>query len=58
MLILFNCKKAMAGGVDFLAANAKSSAQLRVKGNRSNTLFKVPMSMTSLCSLTASLMRA
>lgn len=41
MLILYNCKKDMAGGVDFLAANAKSSAQLRVKGNRNNTLFKV-----------------
>lgn len=33
ILILFNCKKDMAGSVDFLAANAKSSAQLRVKGN-------------------------
>lgn len=33
ILILFNCKKEMAGSVDFLAANAKSSAQLRVKGN-------------------------
>lgn len=38
MLILFNCKKDMAGSVDFLAANAKSSAQLRVKGNRKNVL--------------------
>lgn len=40
VLILFNCKKAMAGSVDFLAANAKSSAQLRVKGDRNNTFFK------------------
>lgn len=37
MLILFNCKKDMAGSVDFLAANAKSSAQLRVKGSTNNT---------------------
>lgn len=57
MLILFNCKKDMAGGVDFLAANAKSSAQLRVKGNRNNTLV-VPMAMWSLCSLTATLTKA
>lgn len=32
MLILYNVHKDMAGGVDFSAANAKSSAQLRVKG--------------------------
>lgn len=32
MLILFNVRKDMAGGVDFSAANAKSSAHLRVKG--------------------------
>ncbi|GAA6066201.1 titin isoform X1, partial [Tachysurus ichikawai] len=31
MLILYNVRKDMAGGVDFSAANAKSSAQLRVK---------------------------
>lgn len=37
ILILYNCKKDMAGGVDFAAANAKSSAQLRVKGDRKNT---------------------
>lgn len=37
MLILFNCKMDMAGTVDFAAANAKSSAQLRVKGDRNNT---------------------
>lgn len=36
-MILYNCKKDMAGGVDFAAANAKSSAQLRVKGDRKNT---------------------
>ena len=36
-MILFNCKKDMAGAVDFTAANAKSSAQLRVKGDRKNT---------------------
>lgn len=36
VLILFNCKKDMAGSVDFAAANAKSSAQLRVKGDSSN----------------------
>lgn len=32
MLILYNVRVDMAGGVDFSAANAKSSAQLRVKG--------------------------
>ena len=32
MLILYNVRKDMAGGVDFQAANAKSNAQLRVKG--------------------------
>lgn len=36
ILILYNCKMDMAGGVDFSAANAKSSAQLRVKGDRNN----------------------
>lgn len=36
MLILFNCRKDMAGNVDFSAANAKSSAQLRVKGDTRN----------------------
>lgn len=35
VLILFNCRKDMAGSVDFAAANAKSSAQLRVKGDSS-----------------------
>lgn len=35
VLILFNCRKDMAGSVDFAAANAKSSAQLRVKGDAS-----------------------
>lgn len=34
ILVLFNCRKDMAGNVDFSAANAKSSAQLRVKGDR------------------------
>ena len=34
ILILFNCRKDMAGSLDFSAANAKSSAQLRVKGER------------------------
>lgn len=33
MLILYNIRMDMAGSVDFSAANAKSSAQLRVKGN-------------------------
>jgi titin len=32
MLVLFNVRMDMAGGVDFSAANAKSTAQLRVKG--------------------------
>lgn len=32
MLILYNVRMDMAGSVDFSAANAKSSAQLRVKG--------------------------
>lgn len=32
LLILYNVKKDMAGAVDFSAANAKSNAQLRVKG--------------------------
>lgn len=36
VLILFNCKREMAGSVDFSAANAKSSAQLRVKGDRND----------------------
>lgn len=36
ILVLFNCRKDMAGSVDFSAANAKSSAQLRVKGDRNN----------------------
>lgn len=35
MLILYNVRKDMAGGVDFSAANAKSSAHLRVKGENS-----------------------
>lgn len=34
MLILYNVRLDMAGSVDFSAANAKSSAQLRVKGER------------------------
>lgn len=34
MLILYNVRMDMAGGVDFSAANAKSSAQLRVKGEK------------------------
>lgn len=34
MLILYNVRMDMAGGVDFSAANAKSNAQLRVKGPR------------------------
>lgn len=38
VLILFNCRKDMAGGVDFSAANAKSSAHLRVKGDRNTSL--------------------
>lgn len=33
MLILYNVRMDMAGGVDFSAANAKSNAQLRVKGD-------------------------
>lgn len=37
MLILLNCRKDMAGNVDFSAANAKSSAQLRVKGDKNNS---------------------
>lgn len=37
MLILFSCRMDMAGGVDFSAANAKTSAQLRVKGKRNTT---------------------
>lgn len=32
ILILYNVNMGMAGGVDFSAANAKSNAQLRVKG--------------------------
>lgn len=32
MLILYNVRLDMAGTVDFSAANAKSTAQLRVKG--------------------------
>jgi len=36
VLILYNVRMDMAGAVDFSAANAKSNAQLRVKGE---TLF-------------------
>lgn len=32
MLVLYNVRMDMAGAVDFSAANARSSAQLRVKG--------------------------
>lgn len=37
MLTLFNCKMIMAGSVDFSAANARSTAQLRVKGDTTIT---------------------
>lgn len=37
VLILYNCRMDMAGGVDFSAANAKSNAQLRVKGDHDET---------------------
>lgn len=37
MLILYNVSMDMAGAVDFSAANAKSSAQLRVKGKTKNS---------------------
>lgn len=33
MLVLYNVRMDMAGAVDFSAANARSSAQLRVKGS-------------------------
>lgn len=39
MLILYHCSMDMAGSVDFSAANAKSSAQLRVKGDRETLTF-------------------
>lgn len=42
MLILYNVQMDMAGPVDFSAANARSSAQLRVKG-------LIPHTLTSLC---------
>lgn len=32
MLVLYNVRMDMAGAVDFSAANARSNAQLRVKG--------------------------
>ena len=35
-LTLFNCRMDMAGSVDFSAANAKSTAHLRVKGDTSS----------------------
>lgn len=35
-LTLYNCKMDMAGSIDFSAANAKSTAQLRVKGETNN----------------------
>lgn len=38
MLILYNVRTDMAGSVDFTAANAKSSAQLRVKGESTSAL--------------------
>lgn len=52
MLILFNCKKDMAGSVDFSAANAKSSAQLRVKGDSHNCVarqIKAFLHLKALC---------
>lgn len=39
MLILYNVRMDMAGGVDFSAANAKSNAQLRVKGESTFPLY-------------------
>lgn len=44
MLILYNVRMDMAGGVDFSAANAKSNAQLRVKGDAMfiRHSFKIP----------------
>lgn len=39
MLILYNIRMEMAGGVDFSAANAKSNAQLRVKGENTSEWF-------------------
>lgn len=41
MLILYNVLKDMAGGVDFSAANAKSRAQLRVKGENDAQQFYI-----------------
>lgn len=55
MLILFNVRMDMAGGVDFSAANAKSNAQLRVKGDSTLLLFIcsgfVLILQSDLCSL-------
>lgn len=42
MLILYNIHMDMAGSVDFSAANAKSSAQLRVKGDVTTFSSSVP----------------
>lgn len=39
-MILYNVRMDMAGAVDFSAANAKSSAQLRVKGESYSFLYK------------------
>lgn len=44
MLILYNVRMDMAGSVDFSAANAKSSAQLRVKGERAPFFITKPNS--------------
>ena len=44
MLVLFNVRMDMAGGVDFSAANAKSTAMLRVKGvhnDNTNIVFRM-----------------
>lgn len=44
ILILYNVRMDMAGPVDFSAANAKSNAQLRVKGQTSIFCFSfVPL---------------
>ena len=43
-LVLFNVRLDMAGGVDFSAANAKSTAMLRVKGvhnDNTNIVFRM-----------------
>ncbi len=49
MLILYNVRMNMAGGVDFSAANARSSAQLRVKGQSASSVIQLLIHLFVVC---------